>query len=81
MIHHELITLDTDGRVDVHLPDGATIRFAGIALAEEWLDWADVALGESNHDGSNCRHNQAAGIAERAGSLVAGRFSDSQAPH
>ena len=53
MILHELITLDTDGRVDVHLPDGETIRFAGIALAEEWLDWADLALGESNHDGSN----------------------------
>ena len=48
MILHELITLDTDGRVDVHLPDGETIRFAGLALAEEWLDWADLALGESN---------------------------------
>ena len=53
MILHKLITLDTDGRVDVHLPDGEQVRFAGVELADEFLRWADENIGAKEGSDAN----------------------------
>ena len=45
MIRHQLITADTLGNVDLTLPDGEQVRFAGIELAGGWLEWADENIG------------------------------------
>ena len=46
MIRHTLIEIQDNGYVDLTLPGGGQVRFAGVELAGGWLDWADENIGE-----------------------------------
>ena len=45
MIRHALIEIHDNGCVDLTLPDGEQVRFAGVELADEFLRWADGNIG------------------------------------
>ena len=45
MIPHTLIEIHDNGNVDLTLPDGEQVRFAGVELAGGWLEWADENIG------------------------------------